>query len=310
MSKYDEKIIPTLDDVIKPGDLDKAVIGDLNSFDDASDDDDGTIELFTDSTTELDDTFDTEFDKLYTDTDSATEDLALDDALLDTTDDELALQADSLGDDSETINLSDDKTTDDAFDISIEAPVNDTDISALEETPEQFQVASQIDDASLENAADYDDLSDNHDDLADLIVAESFPQNDAALHASIEDDAHDIDITANDKPRAYDVASWGEPVVNFDKPEEPVAQPQAEVTPAAAVTVTATETATETTSEAPAETRGESPGHATAASAAIAADINVGALVDDITKKLMPEIEWKVRMRLREVLDEIFPEKD
>ena len=203
------------------------------------------------------------------------------------------------------------KATDDGFEASIEAPANNTDISALEETPEQFQVASQIDDASLDD--DY--LSDNHDDLADLIVAESFPQNNTALRASFEDDTDDIELAANDKPRQYDVASWGEPVVNFEKAEEPAAPPQAEATPAAA------ETTTEVAAEVPAETStrtapadytepgGESPEHATAASVAIAADINVGALVDDITRKLMPEIEWKVRMRLREVLDDIFPEK-
>jgi hypothetical protein len=298
MKNYDDKIIPTLDDVIKPGDLDNATIGDLSSFDDSMDDgEDDAIELFTDSATELDDTFDSEFDKLYTGTSSPAEATELDDVLLEPADDEIILQPETIIDETDT-RVTDKPVVEPAInsaeetvEISVEAAgsLDDdmlaTDISALEETPENFQVASEVENTPAENALDDENFNDNHDDLADLIVAESFPQNDAALHASIEDDAHDIELTDSAKPRAADV---------------PPVQAAARPAPASTTEVAAAVTA-------PDKPEPVSPG--TESTVTIDADINVGALVDDITKKLMPEIEWKIRMRLREVLDEIFPDK-
>jgi hypothetical protein len=71
MSKYDDKVIPTLDDVIRHGVLDDTQIGDLSAleddFDDAFDDAafaDANIKL--DASASLDDDgFEAEFDKIY-----------------------------------------------------------------------------------------------------------------------------------------------------------------------------------------------------------------------------------------------------
>jgi len=67
MSKYDDKVIPTLDDVIRPGVLDETEIGDLSAFDD--DQDDTHISL--NSNAELDDDhFEDDFEKIFLDTES------------------------------------------------------------------------------------------------------------------------------------------------------------------------------------------------------------------------------------------------
>ncbi|MGB5397904.1 MAG: hypothetical protein WBN96_12205 [Gammaproteobacteria bacterium] len=297
MKNYDDKIIPTLDDVIKPGDLDKAA-GDLSSFDDSMEDgEDDAIELFTDSATELDDTFDNEFDKLYAGASNPADATELDEVLLEPADDEIILQPETIIDETDTpatdtpVVEPAENSAEAALEISVEDidSLDDdmltTDISALEEAPENFQVASEVENTPAENVLDDENYNDNHDDLADLIVAESFPHNDAALHASIEDDAHDIELTNSAKPRTAESPSV-----------------QAAASPATASTIDAV--AAETTPDKPEPV---TPG--TESTTTIDADINVGALVDDITKKLMPEIEWKIRMRLREVLDEIFPEK-
>lgn len=42
----------------------------------------------------------------------------------------------------------------------------------------------------------------------------------------------------------------------------------------------------------------------------VKAELEISQIVDDITRQLMPEIEWKIRTRLRDMLEEHFPDRD
>lgn len=241
MSRHDEKIIPTLDDVIRPGDLNSVSIRERRNTPDDTEEE--NISLFTDTSDELDDAFDDEFEKIYAEADSLLQVEApdetsaelIDDIDDDADDDEVELQ---LRDDPATPEVSDD------FDLEID-----------------------------------DNAESEHDELADMIVAEKFPE-DASVFISHDDDDDSMLLPQAEADQEFDVASESN-----DTRTDDVKTP---------VITTDENTTAPAVSEPP---------------AAVGAEIDVKQLVDDITTKLMPEIEWKVRVRLREILDELFPGK-
>ena len=76
MDKHDDKVIPTLDDVISVGDPELAQLGDINALEDDFDDDfnDAAIRLDSSASDRLsDDSFEDEFDNIALDSDDAQE---------------------------------------------------------------------------------------------------------------------------------------------------------------------------------------------------------------------------------------------
>ncbi len=235
MSKHDDKVIPTLDDVIQPGDFDDTRIGDLNALEDdfdypqydiqnedqnesqrkASTDEYDSVELG-DAPDFEDDSFDDAFGKLVVVAEPSSATDGLDLAIFENPD-------------SETVQLDPDMNTDldSGFDSHPDHPIDDSEL----------------------------------DDIAELIVAERFP------------------------PDAAEPATTG-------SASEPSPEPEA-------------------LSPAPDKTNDAATPAATKAAATNnRAEIKISQLVDDITHQLMPEIEWKIRTRVRDILEQHFPDQE
>lgn len=234
MSKHDDKVIPTLDDVIQAGDLSDTQIGDLSALDDDFDypqndtaqtppaaDDSDPVELA--NATELDDdSFDDAFDKLVAEAEQAAPSAGdLDLAIFDDAHSDSDNDRDSGTDhdiDNDTIQL--DPYLDDSLDDSLSLAIDDSEL----------------------------------DDIAEQIVAERFPAEAAPA------------VTATPKPPAPVQAAAKKPA-----PVPPSVEASASSTPS---------------------------------------EIKISQLVDDITRQLMPEIEWKIRTHVRDILEQYFPDKD
>ncbi len=342
MADYDEEIIPTLDDVLHPGDINAAAVADLTA---ATDDDDDTILLVIKPESDaiedsFDDNFDDDFDPHYSAQASETA-IAVTDA------DHDAMHNATTADDARSVasatattyvatagNMADDDDFEDELDLlsahshadaawldeldddaepnaTAIPPRSPSNTSPSNTSPSYYEVASRYSKpapptvtieptASDASCDDSSTKSDESDDLADIIVAERFQHNSVQSNAHAQyTNSHTTQPDIEAAPmRDFNVATWGRPVVNFDTQDEAMAAAeQTTTTDANTATVVASVSLTES-----ARAAHEVAPHPPA--------LNVHALVDEITKQLMPEIEWKIRTRLHEILEQRFPDEN
>lgn len=304
MSDNKRKVIPTLDEVIQPGDIkDNEIV-------------DEEIALFADSAADsVDDAFEDEFNQLSAglkasdeaialDTDSPLEDDLIN--VIDTDDETLQIETPELSPNETHDTIAFNNVDDEVVQLEAETPAETN-----SDGPGFYEVASlyeKVDDTinSVEVEADLTeaDLTEEvnekiNADLADIIVAERFNKDE--IEARSEDGEYNVAITETEPEREYDVATWGEPVVKLDA--------EADIE-----SIDDDLSAEDVAAEAPAvvqdEIKLEQQADPEPVTATEHANVDISKLVDEITTQLMPEIEWKIRTRLRDILAEHFPNSD